>query len=222
MIDEEDFDDSEIQEAVSVIDDILNTNYSTDEGGDEPLDSESQKLVDYLADRLIGVIDEITEEAERSGHGGEIEDYIGRIQLCDAMKKKIYGIASKEGPLSEIDIQTLMMMMGAGDSGLDLDKTSEWDDSMIDKYAECLRNYLYTYKPEAKSVDPSIDPTEEHVGPMAQDIEKVAPDCVKETEDGTKVVDGGRLALVNAGVIGDLSREVIELRSRLAALEAKQ
>ena len=46
---------------------------------------------------------------------------------------------------------------------------------------------------------------------MAQDIEQVAPDCVKETDKGVKVVDGNRLALVNAGVIGDLARRLLHL-----------
>ena len=82
---------------------------------------------------------------------------------------------------------------------------------MLDKYAQHLHNYLYTYKESAKQVDPSIDPSEKHIGPMAQDIEQVAPDCVKETDQGVKVVDGNRLALVNAGVIGDLARRLLHL-----------
>ena len=65
------------------------------------------------------------------------------------------------------------------------------------------------------NVDPSIDPEEVHRGPMAQDIEKVAPDCVRETPDGIKVVDGNRLALVNAGVIGDLARRLIALENKV-------
>lgn len=219
---EEEFDDSDIQEAISVLDDVLNLDDIPAEGDDKPLDATSQSIVDFLADKLISVASGVIEEAERSGNGKAIDDYVGNYYLCDAMKKRIRGIAGRDTPLSQADVEALMIMMGAGDSGLDLEKADEWDDGMIGKYAECLRNYLYTYKPEATSIDPSIDPNEEHVGPMAQDIEKVAPDCVKETKDGTKVVDGNRLALVNAGVIGDLSREVIELRSRLAALEARE
>lgn len=86
---------------------------------------------------------------------------------------------------------------------------------LLDKYAEHIRNFLYTYKDSAMEIDPSIDPSEEHVGPMAQDIEQVAPDCVKETEEGVKVVDGNRLALVNAGVIGDLTRRLLKLEEAL-------
>lgn len=91
----------------------------------------------------------------------------------------------------------------------------------IEGYAEHLKNYLYTYKPEATAIDGTIDPNEEHIGPMAQDIENVAPDCIKETPDGVKTVDGGRLALVNAGVIGELSRRLLQLEKRMLSLEEK-
>ena len=50
---------------------------------------------------------------------------------------------------------------------------------------------------------------------MAQDIEKVNPACIKELEDGTKVVDTSRLALMNAGVIADLSRRMDEIEEAL-------
>ncbi len=91
----------------------------------------------------------------------------------------------------------------------------------IEGYAEHLKNYLYTYKPEATAIDGTIDPNEEHIGPMAQDIENVAPDCIKETPDGVKTVDGGRLALVNAGVIGEISRRLLQLEKRMLSLEEK-
>lgn len=38
---------------------------------------------------------------------------------------------------------------------------------------------------------------------------------VKETPEGVKTVDGNRLALVNAGVIGDLARRLIALEDKL-------
>lgn len=91
----------------------------------------------------------------------------------------------------------------------------EFDEGLADLYAKYIKNYLYTYKDEARNLDASIDPNEKHVGPMAQDIEKVAPDCVKETANGTKVVDGNRLALVNSGVIADLARRLDDLETRL-------
>ena len=113
--------------------------------------------------------------------------------------------------MTEDEVAALSYIMGKGDGNLDPLDSDNWSDDMVQEYADNLRNFLYTYKESAKQVDSSIDPNEYHRGPMAQDIEKVAPDCVKETPQGIKVVDGNRLALVNAGVIGDLARRLIEL-----------
>lgn len=79
-------------------------------------------------------------------------------------------------------------------------------------------SYVYNYKPEAVNVDPRIDPNEEHIGPMAQDIEQVNPACVKETSDGVKTVDTARLAMMNAGAIGDLARQLDELNRKFQTL----
>ena len=104
----------------------------------------------------------------------------------------------------------------------DFFNSDDWNDdedgSVLKGYAEHIRNYLYTYKPEATEIDPNIDPDEEHIGPMAQDIELVNPACVKETSDGTKTVDTARLAMMNAGAIGDLARQLQELIDKLKEL----
>ena len=50
---------------------------------------------------------------------------------------------------------------------------------------------------------------------MAQDIEKVNPACIKETEDGIKTVDTQRLAMMNAGVIADIIRRLDALEEKL-------
>ena len=110
-------------------------------------------------------------------------------------------LANRDGPISPGEVEMLSELAGRDESGFspfDGDDDGVTDE-MLEGYAKHLRNYLYTYKDEAQDVDPSIDPEEEHAGPMAQDIEKVAPDCVKETPEGVKTVDGNRLALVNAG-----------------------
>jgi hypothetical protein len=126
------------------------------------------------------------------------------------LKKEILGILSEEDSLSPEDLQVVCNCMDNDDF-----EDEEFDNGLAELYAKHIRNYLYKYKPEAKNIDSSIDPNEQHVGPMAQDIEKVAPDCVKETENGTKVVDGDRLALVNAGVIADLVRRLDALEEKL-------
>ena len=126
-------------------------------------------------------------------------------------------LANRGGPISAEDTELLSRIAGRSPDGFSpFDGDDEGvTDEMLEGYAKYLRNYLYTYKDEAQDIDPSIDPEEEHAGPMAQDIEKVAPDCVKETPEGVKTVDGNRLALVNAGVIGELSRRVLELEEKL-------
>jgi hypothetical protein len=88
-----------------------------------------------------------------------------------------------------------------------------WDDKVLDDYMDHIVNYYYKYKPEATEHDASIDPNEQQIGPMAQDIEQVNPAAVKEDELGAKTVDTGRLALMNAGAIASLARQVKELKS---------
>jgi hypothetical protein len=92
--------------------------------------------------------------------------------------------------------------------------SDDWTDDTLEKYAQHVQNFYYNYKPEAQDIDPSIDPNEKHLGPMAQDIEKVNPAAVKETPEGVKTVDTGRLALMNAGAIGDIARRLMELEGK--------
>ena len=90
-------------------------------------------------------------------------------------------------------------------------ETPQTQPDMIAEVADNIRNYLYHYKSETA---PKIgeDPTTQHIGPMAQDLLKVPgyEAAVHEGPNGLEV-DTGRLALVNAGVIADLSRRVIML-----------
>lgn len=169
-----------------------------------------------MEDKIQEILSELfTEYLNSEDFKKVLEPYIGPYVISDLNQKTLKRFANKKEPLSEAEINMLMYIMGKGDGNLDPSDASEWSDDMVQEYADNLQNFLYTYKDSATEVDPSIDPEEYHRGPMAQDIEKVAPDCVKETEQGVKVVDGNRLALVNAGVIGDLSRRVIELEDKL-------
>lgn len=143
--------------------------------------------------------------------------YIGPYVISDYNQKIVKRLANKKEPLTEDEVTALAYIMGKGDGNLDPSDSESWSDDMVQEYANNLRNFLYTYKESAKQIDSSIDPNEYHRGPMAQDIEKVAPDCVKETSQGVKVVDGNRLALVNAGVIGDLARRLIALEDKVNA-----
>lgn len=98
-----------------------------------------------------------------------------------------------------------------------LDDEYDYDDSVLDGYAKYIRNFVYNYNDKAKEIDPSIDTSVEHIGPMAQDIEKVIPSAVIEDESGYKKVDTARLALANAGAIGDLAREVKDIKEQINA-----
>ncbi len=111
--------------------------------------------------------------------------------------------------------EVIALVEAAGDMDDDHSFSADgkaWKDDTLDKYAKYIRNYKYTYKEEAKQIDPSIDTNTEHNGPMAQDIEKVNPAAVVEDASGYKTVDTGRLALMNAGAIADLAREIQMLK----------
>ena len=127
--------------------------------------------------------------------------------------------------ISPEDFQFLLSRVGKfNHDGRDYDAYNEddWSDdndqSVLKAYADHIRNYLYSYKPEAVDIDSRIDPNEEHIGPMAQDIEQVNPACVKETPEGVKTVDTARLAMMNAGAIGDLARQMQSLVDKLKEL----
>lgn len=131
--------------------------------------------------------------------------------LSDEDMKDVKSIAERGGPFSLDEVALLSLAAGKdGDRDINTDE-DEYEDDVLDKYAEHLRNYVYTYKDAAKNVDPSIDPNQEHIGIMAQDLEKVNPACVETTPSGVKTVNTGRLALMNAGAIGDLARRVEQL-----------
>lgn len=114
-------------------------------------------------------------------------------------------LLSKLDSDEELDSDEREALMGFEDS----------DDSVLKAYAKYLKNYQYTYKPEATQIDNRINPDEEQIGIMAQDLEKVNPACVKETEDGVKVVDTAKLALMNAGAIADIARRLIAIDKEL-------
>ena len=144
--------------------------------------------------------------------------------LCDARMKWIKEDWDRDGRPSREDMMWLVKQQGPfryNDRAYDPNDYDSWNDedgSILGAYADNIKNYVYNYKPEAKQVDPNIDPNQEHIGPMAQDIEQVNPACVKETPEGVKTVDTGRLAMMNAGAIGDLAREIQDLKARLAKL----
>lgn len=109
---------------------------------------------------------------------------------------------------------------GGDDGRAARDRDTEWSDerlktdiaptSAAERFAG-VGSYRYKYK------DPEHGPGE-HIGPMAQDLEKAGfTDLVIETPIGKKV-NTSRLALVNTAAIADQQRELEALRKELEDL----
>jgi hypothetical protein len=131
------------------------------------------------------------------------------------------GIMSLGAPYSGSEMQFLHELakhnVGA-DYDYDISDVGIWSPETLDGFARYIKNSVYTYKPEAMLVDPTIDPTERHVGPMAQEIEKVVPAAIVETPEGVKTVDTDRLGLTTAGVAADLARQNKQQGNAIATL----
>ncbi len=141
------------------------------------------------------------------------EECASFYEVIDDLKEVAAAIMSLGAPFNEREVELLAKVAGNLDD-YDFDRDGDlWRDDVLDKYAKYVFNYEYAYNDEAKKVDPTIDTEQIHVGPMAQDLEKVNPAVVVEDDKtGYKTVDTGRLALMNAGAIADLAREVKELK----------
>lgn len=146
--------------------------------------------------------------------------------LSDQRLKSIREAYDRDGCCSPEDFMWLAAHTGGKFNHNDRDynffNDDDWaddsDGSVLNGYADYIKNYVYTYKPEATEIDSRIDPNQEHIGPMAQDIEKVNPACIKETPEGIKTVDTARLAMMNAGAIGDLARQMQDLVNKLKVI----
>lgn len=176
-----------------------------------------EKLLAELAKQYAPQIEAMMEDlkANDSNAYWDIYDEYGKAVLSDEEMKYVKKLAARGGPFDEVEVAFLSRMAGPDEEGHSWENQADWDESIIDKYAEHLKNYLYQYKPEACEVDPTIDPSEEQIGIMAQDLEQVNPACVKETPEGVKVVDTERLALMNAGAIADLARKIAQIEQIL-------
>jgi hypothetical protein len=127
-----------------------------------------------------------------------------------------YGGASQEKTKLE-QYQPLIDMTkdGAAAAAKMSDRRAKTDITPGDREAnraiEALAPYVYRYK------NPAHGPRRE-LGIMAQDLESAGLDhAVKETDDGTKIVDIPSLATANTAMIAALGRRVAELEAKLAA-----
>ena len=135
-------------------------------------------------------------------------------ELSDCRMKWIRNAFDKYGKPSQEDYAWLTQRAGDYDFGSD----DTEDDTVLKGYADFIRNYVYNYKPEAQEISPDNDPNVTHIGPMAQDIEKVNPACIHKDENGIESVDTGRVAMMNAGAIGDIARSLEDIKVRLTRL----
>lgn len=176
------------------------------------------------------------EQINRGDKGDEVidsattpsDERIKNVLTClsDQRLKSIRAAYDRDGCCSPEDFMWLAAHTGGkfnhNDRDYDFFNDDDWSDdndgSVLSGYADYIKNYVYTYKPEATEIDSRIDPNQEHIGPMAQDIEKVNPACIKETPEGVKTVDTARLAMMNAGAIGDLARQMQDLVDKLKAI----
>lgn len=176
------------------------------------------------------------EQINRGDNGDEVIDSattpsdirLKNVMAClsDLRLKSIRNAYDRDGCCSPEDFLWLAAHTGGkfnhNDREYDFFNDDDWSDdndgSVLSGYADYIKNYVYTYKPEATQIDSRIDPNQEHIGPMAQDIEMVNPACIKETPEGVKTVDTARLAMMNAGAIGDLARQMQEFADKLKAI----
>jgi len=129
-------------------------------------------------------------------------------------KELAKAIAANGVPYNGREAEALAIALGDMDDDHYYEDSDLWRDDILNKYADFVHNYEYTYNDEALKVDPSTDTEQVHIGPMAQDLEKVNPATVQEDhKSGYKTVDTGRLALMNAGAIAELARQVKELKN---------
>jgi len=138
----------------------------------------------------------------------KVPELSGKFKISDEDMKDIKALRDRGAPFSMDEVALLSMAAGADSDGYALNEDDTADESVIDGYAKYLHNYLYNYKDEAAKIDSSIDPKQDQIGIMAQDLEKVNPACINTLPNGVKTVDTGRLALMNAGAIADLARRL--------------
>lgn len=185
----------------------------------------TEQLVATIAKNVLMPIlmQELTSRMGSDTFDSDVYKYMidkGQKILSDNALKYVLSKKDRNEPFTAEDIQLIAEAAGKDSDGhIFGDDTAGWDDKVLDGYAEHLRNYLYTYKPEATAIDPTINPEQKHIGIMAQDAEKVNPSVVEETEDGVKEVNTGRLSLMNAGAIGDAARHIKNIEDRLDVLE---
>jgi hypothetical protein len=125
-------------------------------------------------------------------------------------------------PFNQREVELLSRVVG----NMNLDNNFErdgdlWSDDILNKYAEFVHNYQYQYNDNAHDVDPDIDTEEVHVGPMAQELEKVDPSLVNvDAKSGYKTVNTDKLEVLNDQALEELKRKDPEAAARYTLYSA--
>jgi len=100
-----------------------------------------------------------------------------------------------------------------------LDKLEAFADSPANELVRKSPGYSYRYT-DGASRSLGEDPSVEHWGPMAQDLEKskIGRSLVRQGKDGIKRVDVGRLALTDHAALHTMRRELDTVREILGPL----
>lgn len=93
---------------------------------------------------------------------------------------------------------------------------------MGDDILEAFRNIRsvgFNYTPEAieeskTEILPGVD-NDDHIGVIAQDVEKVFPDSVTDNGSGHRLVDTKELTMANTAAIAELARQLNEIKEKL-------
>ena len=111
----------------------------------------------------------------------------------------------------EVLVQTGVLSNGYVTALSDIRKKNVIEDIEIDVNAIALARLIrFTWK--------DGHDTDEHVGGIAQEWEKILPEAVHEAEDGTLSMDYGAIGMISAVT---LARKVVEQERRLEELEAR-
>ena len=185
----------------------------------------TNKMTQGVGNLSTGVADLINGRERRSADAmkefakGSLTDIPTVPKRSDERLKNIVDDFKNNKGIKSLD-DFLYLAAASGYKGADiLNDEKDYEDSVLDGYADHIRNYAYQYNDKAKDIDPSIDTSTEHIGPMAQDVKKVIPSAVIQDESGYLKVDTARLALANAGAIGDLARENREMKQEINELK---
>lgn len=172
-----------------------------------------KEIASKLADIITPIIVDNISNDPSLFNNALLEDSYDDV-LSDIRLKNVINRLDDNGQY--VDTEDVKFLLDKLDSDYDSSEDT-WDDSVLDGYADNIRNYAYNYKNEAKAIDPGINPNELEIGPMAQDIEQVNPACIDETPEGIKTVNTKKLSMMNAGAIADLARDIREIKEMLHA-----